>query len=240
MKKIFTLILAVMCLCAYNTATAQLQQPGKFYIMNVLTGNYVILQNSMLADITADAGNAEVINVNYDLQDNGEGIVTELYSANGDMIATLNFIKESFEMALESEGMETDYLDEMFTLHLVLTGDDDGSVYLCVDVPEIDDFDNIRNFLIEASDNQQAIVYYLSHMVPGNRHYLAVDYDDSFGFRVQSGDDSKWIMIPFDETATAISDVNADQNTDAPKFDLMGRKVNNPTGLYIQNGKVKF
>lgn len=240
MKKIFTLILAVMCLCAYSTATAQLQQPGKFYIMNVLTGNYVILQNSMLADITADAGNAEVINVNYDLQDNGEGIVTELYSANGDMIATLNFIKESFEMALESEGMETDYLDEMFTLHLVLTGDDDGSVYLCVDVPEIDDFDNIRNFLIEASDNQQAIVYYLSHMVPGNRHYLAVDYDDSFGFRVQSGDDSKWIMIPFDETATAISDVNADQNTDAPKFDLMGRKVNNPTGLYIQNGKVKF
>lgn len=240
MKKFFTLILAVMCLCTYNTATAQLQQPGKFYIMNVLTGNYVILQSSMLADITADAGSAEVITVNYDLQDNGEGVVTELYSDNGDMIATLNFIKSSFATVLEAENYPTDYLDEMFTLRLVLTGDDDGSVYLCVDVPEIENFDEIRSFLIEASDNQQAIVYYLSHMVPGNRHYLAVDYDDSFGFRVQSGEDSKWIMIPFDETFTAISDVNADQNTNAPKYDLMGRKVTNPTGLYIQNGKVKF
>ena len=117
MLKRLTLLstLVALCLGTMSLNAASLQAPGQFYIKSVMTGKYVILQHSMLADITADAGQAEVINVDYDLQENGEGIVTTLNSDNGDMIATLNFIKQSFEMALASEGMPTDFLDEMFT-----------------------------------------------------------------------------------------------------------------------------
>ena len=233
-KIICSIILAT--LLGGASANAALQAPGLFYIKSVQTGKYVVLQYSQLADITADESSAEAITVDYTLQDNGEGIVTTLKSANGDMMATLDFIKESFQMALESEGMETDYLDEMFTLHLVLTGDDDGSVYLCVDVPEIEDFDNIRNFLIEASGYQQAIVYYLSHMVPGNRHYLAVDYDDSFGFRIENDTDCKWLMIPV--VPSAIDAIENANNANSPAYDLQGRKLVEPTGIYIQNGKI--
>ena len=238
MKKIYKLLLAAVVAMASVSAYAALQNPGLFYIKSVYTDKYVVLQNAMLADITGTADNAQVLEVDYDLQDNGEGIITVLEGGDGDMIFTLDFIKNSFEMALEDNNMPTYFLDEMFTLHLVETGDADGSVYLCVDVPEIDNFDEIRDFLIEASNNQQAIVYYLSHMVPGNRHYLAVDWDDSFGFRVQNGEDSKWLMIPV--TVTAIDDIQAQGNVNAPTYDMMGRKVKNPSGLYIQNGKVKF
>lgn len=236
MKKIITLSLLAVAMLTAMSASAALQAPGLFYIKSVQTGKYVVLQYSQLADITADASQAEIITVDYTLQDNGEGIITTLKSANGDMMATLEFIKQSFEMALESEGMETDYLDEMFTLHLVLTGDDDGSVYLCVDVPEIEDFDNIRNFLIEASGYQQAIVYYLSHMVPGNRHYLAVDYDDSFGFRIENDTDCKWLMIPM--VPSAIENVESADDAESPAYDLQGRKLTVPAGIYIQNGKI--
>lgn len=239
MLKKLTLLstLVALCLGTMSLNAASLQAPGKFYIKSVLTGKYVILQHSMLADITADAGQAEVINVDYDLQENGEGIVTTLNSDNGDMIATLEFIKQSFKLALESENMATDYLDEMFTLHLVPTGDSDGSVFLCVDVPDIEDFDNIRNFLMEASNYQTAIVYYLMNMVPGNRHYLAVDGDGSFGFRpITGGEDCKWIMIPI--TNTAVDKVNAEQNVEGQAYDLQGRPITNPTAIYIQGGKV--
>lgn len=237
MKRILLLATFVAILMDVTNAwSASLQAPGLFYIKSVQTGKYVVLQYSQLADITADESSAEVITVDYTLQNNGEGIVTTLKSANGDMMATLEFIKQSFEMALESEGMETGFLDEMFTLHLVLTGDDDGSVYLCVDVPEIDDFDNIRNFLIEASGYQQAIVYYLSHMVPGNRHYLAVDYDDSFGFRIENDTDCKWLMIPM--VPSAIENVESANDAESPAYDLQGRKLAVPAGIYIQNGKI--
>ncbi|GEM_PF-2638031 len=237
MKKHLQLIVLLLMAALTATATAQgLQAPGKFYIKSALTGKYVILQHSMLADITADADQAEVINVDYTPQDNGEGIVTTLNSDNGDMMATLDFIKNSFYEVLEDEGMPTGFLNEMFTLHLVATGDSDGSVYLCVDVPEIEDWDNIRDFLVETAGNQ-AITYYLTHMVPGNRHYLAVDYDDSFGFRTNNNSDCKWIMVPVEEVPTAISEINAANKAEAPAYDLMGRKLTRPTGIYIQNGK---
>ena len=238
MKTKLSLLATVFALLigATNAWGSSLQDPGLFYIKSVQTGKYVVLQHSQLADITADESSAEVITVDYTLQDNGEGIVTTLKSANGDMMETLDFIKESFEMALESENMPTWFLDEMFTLHLVLTGDPDGSVYLCVDVPEIEDFDNIRNFLVEASNYQQAIVYYLSHMVPGNRHYLAVDYDNSFGFRVENDTDCKWLMIPI--VPSAIDKVESASEIDSPAYDLQGRKLSIPSGIYIQNGKI--
>ena len=239
MKKIYKSLIAVAVFAmASMCAQAALQDPGQFYIKNVMTGKYVVLQNAMLADISGTASDAQVLNVDYDLQQNGEGIITELNGGDGDMMETLDFIKSSFNTVLEAENYPTFFLDEMFTLHLVETGDAAGSVYLCVDVPEIENFDEIRQFLIEASDYQQAIVYYLSHMVPGNRHYLAVDWDDSFGFRVQNGEDSKWIMIPIIDDPTSVNDIHAVQDVDAPAYDLMGRQVKNPSGIYIQNGKV--
>ncbi len=236
MKKIYKLLLAAVVAMASVSAYAALQNPGLFYIKSVYTGKYVVLQNAMLADITGTEDDAQVLDIDYNIQDNGEGIITVLKGGGGDMIETLDFIKSSFELVLEDENYPTDFLDEMFTLHLVETGDADGSVYLCVDVPEIDNFEEIRQFLIETSDNQQAIYYYLSHMVPGNRHYLAVDYDDSFGFRIQDGEDIKWLMIPV--TVTAIDDIQAQGNVNAPTYDMMGRQVKNPSGIYIQNGKV--
>ena len=237
MKSFYKTMLLASLMLVSTSAFAELQEPGLFFFFFLMTGKYVVLQNAMLADISGTEENAQVLNVDYNLQDNGEGIITTLNGGDGDMMETLDFIKNSFEMVLEEENYPTYFLDEMFTLHLVETGDADGSVYLCVDVPEIDNFDEIRDLLIEASDNQQAIHYYLTHMVPGNRHYLAVDYDDSFGFRVQNGEDSKWLMIPFEDTPTAIADVKAAQDANAPMYDIMGREVKNPSGIYIQNGK---
>lgn len=229
-------LLTIVALCMSATVwAASLQAPGKFYIKNVMTDKYVILQNSMLADVTADAGTAEVINVDYTLQDNGEGIITTLNSDNGDMVATLNNIKLAFNDLLTRRQLPTDFLDEMFTLHLVVTGDDDGSVYLCVDVPQIDNWDVIKPQILEALGDNQSIYYYITHMVPGNRHYLAVDYDDSFGFRTVAGEDSKWLMIPV--TSTEINQLNADADASDAMFDLQGHKITTANGIYIQNGK---
>lgn len=239
MKKFYNLLILAVLAMASFAAQAALQNPGMFYIKSVYTGKYVVLQNAMLADISGTDSDAQALSIDYEIQPNGDGIITELKGGGGDMIETLDFIKSSFQMALEAEGYPTYFLDEMFTLHLVETGDADGSVYLCVDVPAIDNFDEIRQFLIEASDYQQAIYYYLAHMVPGNRHYLAVDYDDSFGFRVASGEDSKWLMIPILDDPTSVNDIRSTQDVDAPAFDLMGRPVKNPSGIFIQNGKVR-
>lgn len=240
MSRFYKILLAVLLSLSNVYAFAEFYEPGMFFIKSVLTGKYVVLQHSMLADITGTANDAQVVNLDYTILDNGEAVITEMNGGDGDMMETLDFIKNSFEMVLEAENYPTDFLDQMFTMYLVETGDADGSVYLCVDVPEIENFDEIRDLLIEASDNQQAIHYYLTHMVPGNRHYLAVDYDDSFGFRTVSGEDCKWILIPFEDTPTAITDINVVVNSDAPKFDMNGRKVNDPTGLYIQDGKVRI
>ena len=217
----------------------ELPPPGTYFIKNVSTEKYVVLQNSMLADITADVKGAQELEVDYDLQANGEGVMTVLRGGGGDMIATLASIKEDFYYALEDGGYTTDFLDEMFTLRLVTTGDSEGSVYLCVDVPEIENFNEIRDYLIEASNHQQAIVFYLSHMTPGNRHYLTVDYDDSFGFGLDNGERSKWLLK--DPQKTGVKAVNmAQDDENAPAYDLMGRRLVEPHGLYIQNGQVKL
>ena len=99
-SKLLLVTIVSMLMGAANAWSASLQAPGLFYIKSVQTGKYVVLQYSQLADITADESSAEIITVDYTLQDNGEGIVTTLKSANGDMMATLDFIKESFQMAL--------------------------------------------------------------------------------------------------------------------------------------------
>ncbi len=231
------MLFAVAMAMAGLNMSAALKAPGQYYIQNVSTGKYVVLQNSQLADVTANESGAEVINLDYtlDATTTDEAIITTLNSDNGDMIATLNFIKESFEMVLESEDMPTDFLDEMFTLHIASTGDADESVYLRVDVPEIENWEEIRDYLLETANGQQAVTYYLTHMVPGASHYLGVDYDDSFGFRLQAGDDCKWILHPV--INTAISEVKTvEANSQA--YDLLGRPVSNPSGLYIQDGRL--
>ena len=81
MKKIITLSLLAVAMLTAMSASAALQAPGLFYIKSVQTGKYVVLQYSQLADITADASQAEIITVDYTLQDNGEGIITTLKSA---------------------------------------------------------------------------------------------------------------------------------------------------------------
>lgn len=237
MKKHLQLIVLLLMAALTATATAQgLHAPGKFYIKSALTGKYVELQHEYLATVTATEEEAPELNVDYTAQDNGEGIITALNGGGGDMIATLDMIKGLIKSDLEYNNMPTDFLDEMFTLHLVPTGDADGSVYLCVDVPEIDNWETIKAEILRFAGGQQAVNYYITHMVPGNRHYLAVDYDDSFGFRVQSGADCKWIMIPVEDVPTAIGEVKAAADVDAPAYDLMGRKLISPSGIYIQNG----
>lgn len=238
MKKLYTMLFTVAIAMAGLNMSAALKAPGQYYIQNVSTGKYVVLQNSQLADVTANESGAEVINLDYtlDATTTDEAIITTLNSDNGDMIGTLRQIREGFESLLTDYNYPTDFLDEMFTLHLVSTGDVDESVYLCVDAPEIENWDEIKAFLLDKTGNVIAIRYYLTHMVPGNRHYLAVDYDDSFGFRTQAGDDSKWILHPV--TSTDIEEVKA-SNANSQAYDLQGRPVSNPSGLYIQNGKLQ-
>ncbi len=174
-----------------------------YYINNKLTGKYVRLVNSTLADVTAETENdADIITLDFD--EDGNVSVMKQYRGDGDMIATLNYIKDSFETHLTAGGYPTDFLDQMFTMRIVKTGDDDGSVYLCVDVPLISDFNNIRSYLIQKMSGNAAVSFYLSHMVPGKRHYLCVDNDDTFGFTLDDGTASKWMVhrlevIPIDE-----------------------------------------
>ena len=198
MKK--TLLFAVLTLMAMmsTSAFAALPQPGIYKIKNVYSGTYVVLQHSQLADITADQENASVLYTWYTNKPNGEGLMTELSGDGGDMMETLDFIKGLIEELLEYNEKPTWFLEEMFQLHLVSTGDADGSVYLCVDVPEIENWEEIRDIILDAAGGQQAVTYYISHMHPGNRHYMGIDYDGSFGYRLEAGTpegtDIKWIM----------------------------------------------
>ena len=171
---------------------------GNYYIQNQSTHNYVQLVNSTLADVTATTqDDADIITL--DFNEAGAVSVMKQYDGDGDMIATLDLIKRSMKEVLEDGNKPTDFLDQMFTMKMVMTGDDDGSVYLCVDVPAIENFDGedgIRNYLIEHSGGNQAVNFYLSHMTSGKRHYLCVDTDNkTFGFSRSNGTASKWQTI---------------------------------------------
>lgn len=144
------------------------------------------------------------------------------------MIATLNLIKSSFEEVLEDEDYPTDFLDQMFTMKMVMTGDNDGSVYLVVDIPEIENFDEIRDYLMETSGGNQAVNFYLSHMVPGKRHYLCVDYDDTFGFTLNNGDASKWLVTKV-EDITSVTEVKSEgEIASIAYFNALGMSSSEP------------
>lgn len=197
MRRILLTILAVTTVL-FSMNANELPLPGVYKIKNVYSGTYVKLQSTYLADITADEDDASPIYTWYTLESDGEGLLSELSGDGGDMIETLSFIKGLIEEVLEYNNKPTWFLDEMFHLHLVSTGDADGSVYLCVDVPAIDDWEEIRDIILEAAAGQPAVTYYISHMQPGNRHYMGIDYDGSFGYRLEAGTlegtDIKWMM----------------------------------------------
>ena len=203
MKKIFTLtLLAVLMATAFSAnAVTPLPDQGVYRIQNVYSGTWVKLQHNYLADITAlTYEEASPLLVWYGERDeNGEALLTNLSGDGGDMIETLEFIKGLIEETLEYNNKPTWFLEEMFQLHLVPTGDPDGSVFLCVDVPPIDDWEEIRDIILEAAGGQTAVTYYITHMVPGNRHYMGIDYDGSFGYRLQAGTeegtDIKFLMV---------------------------------------------
>ena len=177
--------------------------PGSYYIQNKDSEKYVRLVNETLADVTAEnQDQADIITLDFA----EDGVITEMkqFRGDGDMIATLNQIKNYFKETLIDEDLPTFFLDQMFSMRMVNTGDGDGSVYLCVDVPKIPDFENIRTVLLSEYGGNRAISFYLSHMQPGNRHYLCADSDDSFGFTLNNGNASKWMVtklevIPIDE-----------------------------------------
>lgn len=203
MKKNFTLtLLAVLMVTAFSAnAVTPLPDQGVYRIQNVYSGTWVKLQHNYLADITAlTYEEASPLLVWYGERDeNGEALLTNLSGDGGDMIETLEFIKGLIEETLEYNNKPTWFLEEMFQLHLVPTGDPDGSVFLCVDVPPIDDWEEIRDIILEAAAGQTAVTYYITHMVPGNRHYMGIDYDGSFGYRLQAGTeegtDIKFLMV---------------------------------------------
>ena len=207
MKRQLLAIAAV--LFAVMTTLAALPEPGVYKIQNVYSGTYVKLQGTYLADITAlTADDASDLLVEYGKRNAaGEAVLTTLSGDGGDMIETLAFIKGLIKEVLEYENQPTDFLDAMFELHLVPTGDADGSVFLTVDVPEIDNWDTIRDIILEYAAGQTAVTYYISHMHPGNRHYMGIDYDGSFGYRLQAGSeegtDIKWLMYTMDYPTTA-------------------------------------
>ena len=203
MKKFIYAFLLASILMGTTSASAitPLPDQGVYRIQNVYSGTYVKLQSNYLADITAlTYEDASPLLVWYGERDeNGEALLTNLSGDGGDMIETLEFIKGLIEDVLVYNNKPTWFLEEMFQLHLVPTGDADGSVFLCVDVPEIEDWEEIRDIILEAAGGQTAVTYYISHMHPGNRHYMGIDYDGSFGYRLQAGTeegtDIKFLMI---------------------------------------------
>ena len=226
MKKLL-LTLVVVLMGAMTVGAMVLPEPGVYKIRNVYSGTYVMLQHSMLADITATQEGASHIYTWYVNKPNGEGLVTNLSGDGGDMMETLDMIKGLIEELLEYKEMPTWFLDEMFQLHLVSTGDADGSVFLCVDVPEIEDWETIKAAILEAAGGQTAVTYYITHMVPGNRHYMGIDYDGSFGYRLQAGTeegtDIKWIMEPQDVDADGYAYVRQAADAATPYLALNER-----------------
>ena len=188
MRKIFTLFLTAFVAISASAIT-RLPDQGVYKIQNVYSGTWVKLQTNYLADISAQTQDeASPLLVWYSERDeNGEALLTNLSGDGGDMIETLEFIKGLIQEVLEYNEKPTWFLEEMFQLHLVPTGDADGSVYLCVDVPAIEDWDEIKAIILDAAGGQTAVTYYITHMVPGNRHYMGIDYDLSFGYRLQAG-----------------------------------------------------
>ena len=226
MKKLLFAVVALMMGMMATNASA-LPEPGIYKIKNVYSGTYVVLQHDYLADITADQDGASLLYTWYRNKPNGEGLMTDLSGDGGDMMETLDFIKRQIKIVLEHKEQPTWFLDEMFQLHLVPTGDADGSVYLCVDVPAIEDWDNIKAIILEAAGGQQAINYYITHMVPGNRHYMGIDYDGSFGYRLaalaEDGSDIKWLMEPQDVDFDGYAYVRAAADAATPYLALNER-----------------
>lgn len=192
------IVLAIIAFGASTNVAAEgkvkLPQQDVYKIMNTYTHTWVKLQYSMLADITGSETDASELYVAYKTQENGEAVLTNLSGDGGDMIETLGMIKGLIEEVLEYYNKPTWFLDEMFELHLVDTGDGDGTVFLCVDVPAIDGWDEIKEIILDAANGQTAVTYYITHMVPGNRHYMRVDPDGSFGYGVEQGPTVKWQM----------------------------------------------
>ena len=188
------------------SAVTPLPDQGVYRVKNVYSGTYVKLQSTYLADMTATTyDEASPLLVWYGERDeNGEALLTNLSGDGGDMLETLEFIKGLIQEMLDYNDKPTWFLDEMFQLHLVPTGDADGSVFLCVDVPEIEDWDEIRELILDAAGGQTAVTYYISHMHPGHRHYMGIDYDGSFGYRLEAGTpegtDIKFLMVREDLT----------------------------------------
>ncbi|MBR1803322.1 MAG: hypothetical protein IJ775_00250 [Muribaculaceae bacterium] len=224
-KLLFAVVALVMGMMTANANA--LPEPGVYKIKNVYSGTYVVLQHNYLADITADQDGASLLYTWYRNKPNGEGLLTDLSGDGGDMIETLDFIKRQIKIVLEHKDQPTWFLDEMFQLHLVSTGDADGSVYLCVDVPAIDDWDTIKAAILEAAGGQQAVTYYITHMVPGNRHYMGIDYDGSFGYRLEAGTeegtDIKWLMEPQDVDYDGYAYVRAAADAATPYLALNER-----------------
>ncbi len=128
MRKTIALILAALIAVSASAATP-LPDQGVYRIKNVYSGTYVKLQSNYLADITAPTyEDASPLLVWYgERDDNGEALLTNLSGDGGDMIETLEFIKGLIEDVLVYNNKPTWFLEEMFQLHLVPTGDEDGT-----------------------------------------------------------------------------------------------------------------
>ncbi|MBO4722308.1 MAG: hypothetical protein J5629_05170 [Muribaculaceae bacterium] len=187
-------------------------EEGNYYVKNNGNSKYVVIDaENYNATASADSQlDADVVTLAF----NDNGIVTtmnDLYG-DGDLIAILNQVKTVLKNRLNSQGMNSDFVDQMFNIKLVKTGNSDGSMYFCFDIPAIENVEAVRNYLLSEANLPEIVTGYLDILLqPYKRIYLNAGDSGTFGFtNNKSVAANKWLVeeyvIPEDNLFTTAGD----------------------------------
>ena len=178
---------------------------GDYYVSNKGNSNYVVIdaENYNATASAANQQDADVITIDFD----SNGIVTTMKQQDGegegsDLIAILEHVKTVLKNRLNSQGLNSDFVDQMFKIKLVKTEDSDGSVYFCFDIPKISSINAIRNFLLNEANLPEIVTGYLDVLLqPGKRIYLnATGENGTFGFtKDKTSSATKWLVEEYVE-----------------------------------------
>ncbi|MBR5029946.1 MAG: hypothetical protein IKT03_06075, partial [Muribaculaceae bacterium] len=193
---LFCFIVCTFCPQLYAQEDNLFTEAGNYYVSNKGNNKYVVIDaaNYNAAASATNKDDADVVTLAFD----GNGIVTTMENlyGDGDMIAILEQVKSVLRNRLNNHGLNSDFVEEMFRIKLVMTDDGDGSMYFCFDIPQIEDIDEIRDYLLnEGGINNQLVKDYLDLLLqPGKRVYLCItDKNGAFSFTQDKNlDAAKW------------------------------------------------
>ena len=169
---------------------------GDYYVSNKGNNKYVVIDaENYDATASVDKENADIVTISF----NEDGTVNTMKQkdGDGDLIAILDRVKSELKTRLDANGYNSEFLEDMFKIKLVKTGDTDGSMYFCFDIPRIENITAVRNYLLNEAGLPAKVTGYLETLLqPGKRVYLNItNANGIFGFtKDKAAATSKWMV----------------------------------------------